>query len=746
MNVTASLTGNTYNIELTDAPSGQYRARLFLNYSGLMSYSGDEGVGLKVNDGVGVVYDDWNCAFRPPRIDHHKFNCEIVVPLVTGVNQFVLSDSFDRESESSLPSQSVTNPVNILVEKKVSSVGIENIQVIGNSVTVVTSDDHHLNVGDAVTVDNQTYSSKHVLGPDGLRIIGTYQIVAVTDRSFTYQTKHYITPTNKVFLGQPTWTFGKWEAVTYTDTGIDETETEYGIVLDYGNRTPPVAKNDWVFVNFAVDPAKMQVDRAEGNLVYLNYSHDELLHSETLDVTYSPRTPSGAIPTNWVDEYESNPSQYDHTKNTYFVEPYVDTYFVQGDDTVHIGEQVLKCSVGDAESVICMKFPSISMPSDGQKSAELRMYLAKMNYSEATVALYQMDSIAWGEDMTYDEIMSHVTQIPVSSYELKNPGIMDFNEADPDNIPEKGDYNSYVPLSIDSAILSSWLSGSSTSVPSVCMRVISHGSPSIVFNSTESGSQVPYFVVTGGEASLLDPTPFDIVVTNSTVVPGNVMRIEVDEADASFGNSLFDNIVVINGNTDKPLTIVNGSASFIDVIVPDDVSGLSEVQVYRKVGNKVVPLTNTTTVYVNNDLTKRDIKLAEKKQPGVIESKTSTSAMYNRDLGYSNFKEVTDETSLLQNVYSCLLTNKGERLFNQNFGTHIEDRLFTLGSDADEDELLKECIQTVNQYEPRVTIDVENSSCVFDENGCYNLELAVVLPTARTEKLKITFKNRGEYV
>jgi hypothetical protein len=114
-----------------------------------------------------------------------------------------------------------------------------------------------LNVGDAVTVDNQTYSSRHVLGPGGLRIIGTYQIVAVTDRSFTYQTKHYITPANKVFLGQPTWTFGKWEAVTYTDFGIVETETESGIVLDYGNRTPPVAKNDWVFVNFAVDPAKM---------------------------------------------------------------------------------------------------------------------------------------------------------------------------------------------------------------------------------------------------------------------------------------------------------------------------------------------------------------------------------------------------------------------------------------------------------------------------------------------------------
>jgi phage baseplate assembly protein W len=147
-----------------------------------------------------------------------------------------------------------------------------------------------------------------------------------------------------------------------------------------------------------------------------------------------------------------------------------------------------------------------------------------------------------------------------------------------------------------------------------------------------------------------------------------------------------------------------------------------------------------------NDLAKRDVRLAEKKIPGEIMTKVSRSALYNRDLGFSNFTEITDETSLLQNVYSCLLTSRGERLFNQNFGTRIEEKIFTLGDATEETELLKECIQAVETYEPRVTIDPERSSCNFDEAGQYNLILAVILPTARTEMLKFTFKSRGRYV
>ena len=457
------------------------------------------------------------------------------------------------------------------------------------------------------------------------------------------------------------------------------------------------------------------------------------------------------MPTNWFYEPASttvsyvqqviDASQYDHTMNTYFVSPYLDTYFTKDDDAIHIGEPTLKCAGGETPSIICIKFPNISMEVDYGQVAKLRMYVAKMSYSEATVSLYQMDSNGWREDMSYDEVITHVTQIPVASASLTNPALKDINRAE--DTPVLGDYNSYVDFEIDSVILGQWLSGSTAYSPTVCMKMLSAGDPVIEFNATESGEQVPYFIVTGGEEALLGQDPFDITVVDPATEPGKIIRIEVDDADASFGNSLYDNVVKINGET---AVIMNGSPYFIDVVVPESSAGVSEVQVFKKVRNKELVLTNPTTIYVNNDLTKRDIKLAAKKNPGEISGKTSRSAIYNRDLGYSNFKEVTDETSLLQNVYSCLLTSQGERLFNQNFGSHIEDRIFTLGSTTDEVDLLKECIEVVEKYEPRVTIDPERSSCTFDDSGCYNLVLAVVLPTSRTEMLKFTFKSRGRIV
>jgi hypothetical protein len=81
-------------------------------YNGYQSYCGDAGVGLTV-DSDGVSYDDWSSAFRPPRIDAHKFNTEIIVPLTEGDNDVVFSNPIDVSSESFV--RSVVNPSNILV-------------------------------------------------------------------------------------------------------------------------------------------------------------------------------------------------------------------------------------------------------------------------------------------------------------------------------------------------------------------------------------------------------------------------------------------------------------------------------------------------------------------------------------------------------------------------------------------------------------------------------------------------------
>lgn len=748
MDIEVTYSNNTFTISGIEPTADElYRVRLFLAYSGKLSYVGTEGVGLTVNQTVsqidGVLYDDWNCSFRPPRIDAHEFNCEIVVPLVPDPNtdpiNITLAGDGDIGGESIIDG-SIVNPANILIETAdpADLFTVSLIKVDGNRITVTTDTEHSFKKGDAITVTNDEYSSKHLLGPDGLRILGTFRIVSVTPTTFTYVTNHYIMPSETLFITSDGWTCGKWSAYVYEDADVPCEVTDSEIILGL---VRGFEKGDTLYMQ----SVPFKVVNATTTSTFVKYEgSDDIDLSANETVVFSPRTPSAAVPVNWSMHgliRVSDESPYDHTMNTYFVSPYLDTYFTKDDDMIHVGENTLKCAGGDTPSIICIKFPNISMEVDYGQSAKLRMYVKRMSYSEASVSLYQMDSNGWREDMSYDEVLTHVTQIPVAAASLTNPALKDDNKGE--NTPVLGNYNSYVDFDIDSVVLGQWLSGNTAYSPSVCMKIISGGDPVIEFNSTESGDMVPYFIVTGGEEAVLGQEPFDIIVENPATEPGKIIRVEVDDPDATFGNSLYDNVVKINGVN---ASIMNGSPYYIDVVVPENVAGVSQVQVYKKVRNKEVVLTNPTTVYVNNDLTKRDVKLAAKKNPGEISGKTSRSALYNRDLGYSNFKEVTDETSLLQNVYSCLLTSQGERLFNQNFGTHIEDRIFTLGDTTGETDLLKECIEVVEKYEPRVKIDPERSSCNFDESGCYNLVLAVVLPTARTELLKFTFKNRGRIV
>lgn len=663
-----------FTIDVSNEPSNVFRARLLLNYGGILSYSGSNGSGIVASvtslDNV-IGYDDWNSSFRPPRIDSpdSNFNCEIDIELREfGTHLITLSDVINDDSASI---------AGVLVEylPDESRGSIDRIRVIGNRVIVQTNDAHPFQVGESVEISNGSLASSHLLGPNGLRLCGNFIVQSRTDHSFTYYTKHYVDPTSEVVISDSGWQYTKW-------------------VAGHGD-------------------------------------------------SYVPSIPSAAIPVNWDRGFENIPA-YDHMSNTYLVEPTLDTYFTDGDTVVHIGESVLKCSGGASRSMVCMKFPKITMDVDYGQAAVLKMFAASIDTSEATLTLYQMDSNGWRDDMSYEEALAHVTQVPVSSCRVVNPALKKDNRSA--DTPNVGNYGNYAEFPIDSAIVSAWLSGSNSYSPSVAMKVVGEASSTVEFNSTDAGALPPYFVISGGEAAMVDPVPFDIVITSPSAEPGQVVRIEVNQPDCTFGNSLYDNVVTFNGES---AIIMSGSPYYIDAVVPDTVAGPTQVMVLRKLrtrpGNPV-QITNPASVYVVNDLAKRDVRLAEKKIPGEIMTKVSRSALYNRDLGFSNFTEITDETSLLQNVYSCLLTSRGERLFNQKFGTRIEEKIFTLGDATEETELLKECIQAVETYEPRVTIDPERSSCNFDEAGQYNLILAVILPTARTEMLKFTFKSRGRYV
>ena len=142
----------------------------------------------------------------------------------------------------------------------------------------------------------------------------------------------------------------------------------------------------------------------------------------------------------------------------------------------------------------------------------------------------------------------------------------------------------------------------------------------------------------------------------------------------------------------------------------------------------------------------RVVKLNERLRPGEVSREVNTSAAYNRDLGYVGFSEITDENSMIQNLYSCILTRKGERLFNPEFGTTIEERIFSIRTGATSNAILKECFSVIEQYEPRIRLVYEQ--CGVQDMGPHGiyLVLGVIVPGGTVRTVSIPFKNRGRLV
>lgn len=756
----------TYTISLIDAEPGEYRARLFMYYPGMLLYSGDNGVGLSVRT-PDAIYDDWNSAFRPPRIDSHKFNTEIVVPLSEALTTIEFIGTVDESSESYIGS-TVINPVNVLIERKISPADISftRFDVEKNKVTFESNYDFADDT--AVTINYAGYTSKHLLGPDGMRIFGTYRVHRNEDGSYSYQTEHYSEPNDVQRLLYTTYRNNQpvtiaaynaqkyrasvWEVCYYSCGSVTLSKLSAETAQFSCSQLPPLQAGDTV----CLDGYSARVLSNDGQTVTVS----AVLTDNTVNnvsCMYCPRVPSNAVPVNWPsvtvgDDVVTveNSTEYDHTVNTYKANPIVDTYFSRDEySATHNSSEVLVCGCGKNEAVTCMQFAPNAMESDNA-TAELVLYVNDMNCSEATIVLYQMESAGWSPIMDYDTIAKYITDIPIGSYTLKNPAMKHVNEAT--NIPahDMGDYGNQIHIPIDSEVLAEWLSGTASYSPSIAVKVVGEGSPSVSFSSSDCGnvSKAPYILFTCGEQSALNPDPFDIEMSASTVVPGQVLRITpADPSVNTFGNSIFSDKVMI-GEGNAP--IVAGDPTYIDVYVPE-INGNANVMVYRKASStgRDIPLTTGDTyVYVKSDNIGKSVKLAEKKEPGVVDmTRVGATALYNRDMGFNNITEVTDETSLIQNVYSILLTNPGERLFSQNFGTGITERLFKLGSQAEGLALLQECIQKVNLYEPRVHIDGDQSSCEFDNSeNRYYLLLCCVLPSARTEYIKLPFKNRGRMV
>lgn len=216
-----------------------------------------------------------------------------------------------------------------------------------------------------------------------------------------------------------------------------------------------------------------------------------------------------------------------------------------------------------------------------------------------------------------------------------------------------------------------------------------------------------------------------------------------------------NNIVTFNGVVG---TVVGGNRMAIQVIVPfGATSGPVQVETGpTNTGYEECSLSNIdqfTVMYdneefeENQDTTTRNKRGSATTKSGRIspfERGAERTAIYNRDMGYSGFSEIVDENSVIQNLYSIVLTRVGERIFNPEFGTDLEDFIHNIIDDVNEFELksIKTIVDAVKRFEPRVTIIEEDSFISFDpDNNDAKVVLKVLVPPGSVRVIGISLKS-----
>ena len=84
--------------------------------------------------------------------------------------------------------------------------------------------------------------------------------------------------------------------------------------------------------------------------------------------------------------------------------------------------------------------------------------------------------------------------------------------------------------------------------------------------------------------------------------------------------------------------------------------------------------------------------------------------------------QVKDKAAIVQAITGLLLTRKGERPFQPELGCDVQDLLFEPLDFASAGTIKQEIRETINRYEPRISVDEILCEPDFDNNG-YNVEL-----------------------
>ena len=84
--------------------------------------------------------------------------------------------------------------------------------------------------------------------------------------------------------------------------------------------------------------------------------------------------------------------------------------------------------------------------------------------------------------------------------------------------------------------------------------------------------------------------------------------------------------------------------------------------------------------------------------------------------------QVKDKAAIVQAIQGILLTRKGERPFQPELGCDVQNMLFEPLDYASAGTIKQEIKETIDRYEPRVTVTKLDCTPDFDNNG-YNVEM-----------------------
>lgn len=412
------------------------------------------------------------------------------------------------------------------------------------------------------------------------------------------------------------------------------------------------------------------------------------------------------------------------------IHPTYDTYFVVGDNGVtHSDATVLPIS---EKSFAACKFAISGLDEVNYPKVLLKVTVKFSNILGNVIGMlgvYEISDSNWIGTDSYDKVDGKVSVSPIAI--SKPVSSLDWAcEGDAKN-PE-------IAFTIPASVVKQW---KRNHLSLVSLAIANYGDFEqggvVELDSAETALDIE-------ESTQPAEEPFDVISTPSTLIPGGRASITITTPERTFGSDIEDIVVTLDGES---VPVIAGDEHSVKVVVPDipgKVEGMAELLITNGDG---VALSNVTRVYYDASSTKRNKVFTAPARPDDDNERLSNSAVYNRDLGFNNFAEITDENSLVQNIYNILLTRKGERLFNSNFGTTIEERVFGIMNEDDETSILQECFAAIQEYEPRVSVDYEESRVDIDYDGnTIRVIIAVVLPSGSSEYIVLPFKTRGNIV